>query len=848
MPDSSLPVFAESIFLYDGNTESDGIGDYDSEEYRRHYSNIEFIEPGRLLDPLAKELVTKHRDFLDIVDNTKFVIPNYQRYYSWEENQHQELWEEVLKSIHLDPSNPEKPPENFFGTIYIGELSDRGTYEVIDGQQRLTTFTLLLFQIRNNLKSILNDLSGDAKDFAEHVQEGWLDEILLRRSGPVKLPFLEPNDHDDRFFQILFNENPKEKLEDIMEIDTYDGRRSNAVQRRDVVNAYSIPNSVIEDAGVEDDELDDDYVYFAESHQLLIQASDFYNKKIGDLLDAEDDDGDSLFPDSSNKAYALINLSFYLLRSFRLAEIQFQGDNRELRVNVFQELNDKGKELSTMDKIKARIVSLFQDSSTYEVSNKLDIWENILENFNGNSGEVEDFLVYYIAATRNPEDLTTARNNLLDIFRLNVVGEPKFSPMLDGETKGSEFLDELNRFSNRYVEILDCDLSGGSNPLEDEHRCICEEMVRRMDDLGTSQWIPFVLFLYDDVSSTAGKSKFFKHVMKTIENITFRVSLTELNATVLDTTYISAANSFRDRIGEAEEDPEINLYDEDEIRELLLERVPNRRQLTGDTFIQNLVMEYDWKANKSKQLLLKIIDEGFEEEDSGIVRRELDDGVDIELEHILPQQFVRGWDSDSTPSEANPYAWVDDFFYGDTSDIDTSSTVIDGYIDDLKDQDAAECSESNTEYDHLNRIIQQISSLFVRDIGNMMVLVGGLNSSIQNKRFSVKIKNIHERHPEDLDNRGNKYFSKDGSVPSDKIDTLLETNLIDDDTDEGSKIEQSFNNWWNLSMFIDRKSNLLKIILNSLEYNIGSDKFDIDSSELQDRIRSDLENRCNQPI
>lgn len=529
-----------------------------------------------------------------------------------------------------------------------------------------------------------------------------------------------------------------------------------------------------------------------------------------------------------------------------MAEILFKGENRELRVNVFQELNDKGKDLSTTDKIKARIVSLFQDSDQYEVSVKLEVWESILENFNGKSERVEDFLVYFIAATENPESLTEARDNVLDLFRLNEVGNPVFPPQLTDQEEGSQFLTKLRRFSDRFTEIEHNDLSGGENPLEEEPRKRAEEIIRRLHDLNTSQWIPFVLYLYDDVSSTPGKSQFFRDVLKTVENITFRVSLTELNATVVDDTYIDATAAFKQR----KEDDDLNTYDTDACRAILLDNVPDRRQLTGTTFIQNLIREYDWQNNKTKQLFLKIVDEGFEDEGTGMTRRELDDKISVELEHIFPVQFIRKWDADDNPTASDSYSWLDDFFFATTDPIDASETVISDYIQTIKREDAAEISESDPVYDQLSRIIDQIESLFVRDIGNMMILVGGLNRSVLNKRFSVKFHAYHNSHPEDLNNRINNYFSRSNMDLSEE--TLDDTLIIDypdgyDDTDLENAVEGVFNGWWNINRLIERKAALIAEILNSLEFSTDDKEFDIQTEDVREETINDIRNRCNQP-
>jgi uncharacterized protein with ParB-like and HNH nuclease domain len=91
----------------------------------------------------AGRLKAVQANFLNFLQGTKqFVIPIYQRNYSWTIKQCEQLWDDIAR-VALDP----KIPGNFIGSIvYI----ESGLYQVtsvprllvIDGQQRLTTLSL----------------------------------------------------------------------------------------------------------------------------------------------------------------------------------------------------------------------------------------------------------------------------------------------------------------------------------------------------------------------------------------------------------------------------------------------------------------------------------------------------------------------------------------------------------------------------------------------------------------------------------------------------------------------------------------------------------------------------------
>lgn len=73
-------------------------------------------------------------------DKNQYIIPPYQRPYSWDEEQCEELLNDLFKAF-----DDEETHNYFLGNIVIASsLEDKKRLEVIDGQQRLTTLTLLL--------------------------------------------------------------------------------------------------------------------------------------------------------------------------------------------------------------------------------------------------------------------------------------------------------------------------------------------------------------------------------------------------------------------------------------------------------------------------------------------------------------------------------------------------------------------------------------------------------------------------------------------------------------------------------------------------------------------------------
>jgi uncharacterized protein with ParB-like and HNH nuclease domain/predicted transport protein len=95
-----------------------------------------------------------HSLFTKIINGTtQFVVPVFQRDYRWSESQCEQLWTDVLM-IAQDASTR----QHFLGSlVYIstGDTSAAFTrWLLIDGQQRVTTLTLLLAALRDHIREI----------------------------------------------------------------------------------------------------------------------------------------------------------------------------------------------------------------------------------------------------------------------------------------------------------------------------------------------------------------------------------------------------------------------------------------------------------------------------------------------------------------------------------------------------------------------------------------------------------------------------------------------------------------------------------------------------------------------
>ena len=93
-----------------------------------------------------------------------FVIPEYQRSYVWENDNIMELLDDLFFAYENKPEN-----EYFLGSLVLKKLDNESfpEYEVLDGQQRLTTFFIMLAVLRDLIDNPRNKSQMQEKIYQE---------------------------------------------------------------------------------------------------------------------------------------------------------------------------------------------------------------------------------------------------------------------------------------------------------------------------------------------------------------------------------------------------------------------------------------------------------------------------------------------------------------------------------------------------------------------------------------------------------------------------------------------------------------------------------------------------------
>ena len=148
------------------------------------------------------EMKTERKSVLEYLSKNKFLIPIYQRKYTWEVDECEQLWDDIRNFFE----SKEDDEEYFLGSIVM--YKDKGRQNIIDGQQRTTTLSLLIkalydkaiSQTNSNVKELtqnlarclwdINPLNGEIDSSKKHLSS----EVAIEADNEILNDILD-NDY-----------------------------------------------------------------------------------------------------------------------------------------------------------------------------------------------------------------------------------------------------------------------------------------------------------------------------------------------------------------------------------------------------------------------------------------------------------------------------------------------------------------------------------------------------------------------------------------------------------------------------------------------------------------------------
>ena len=331
---------------------------------------------------LVRELFSK---------NFWFNIPSYQRPYVWREDNINELLEDITYAFE---NNPE---ENYFMGSLVLQSRSNNEYDILDGQQRLTTLALLLATIRDNIKDkdIIDSLAQTLYQKGDRTE---------KRPSRARFIFLIRDEVQDFFENYIIKLDGTEKINDAdSSIEKYK-------------NNISITNMI----------------------KVVKIIKKYLQEKFGEQLLLENTEG-------------LLIDEFIVFIKNKLTFACVSSDTREQAFRLFTILNNRGIPLTTADILKSLNLDKVPDEiKRNEYAKK---WEELEEQY----GDKFDRFLNFIRTIKLKEK---ARKNLLEEFEEKIYGKVMNygKESIDYILKTSENYDKLINltadFNNEYKNLI----------------------------------------------------------------------------------------------------------------------------------------------------------------------------------------------------------------------------------------------------------------------------------------------------------------------------------------------------------------------------------------------------------
>ncbi|KJR41683.1 protein of unknown function DUF262 [Candidatus Magnetoovum chiemensis] len=122
---------------------------------------------------------TSNQTFRKLMGNgLLYTVPMFQRDYSWTDEEWDDLWQDIIAM-----TEPDGEQGHYMGYLVL-QSNDERNYDIIDGQQRMTTLSIIVLAVLSSLRRLVDD-NIDAEHNKIRIEElrktyiGYLDPVTL---------------------------------------------------------------------------------------------------------------------------------------------------------------------------------------------------------------------------------------------------------------------------------------------------------------------------------------------------------------------------------------------------------------------------------------------------------------------------------------------------------------------------------------------------------------------------------------------------------------------------------------------------------------------------------------------
>ena len=311
-------------------------------------------------------------------DNVKFIIPGYQRRYEWDcegkserNNQINLMWDDLYDFFQNNSNNKNA---YFLGSMVMREVDNR-VFEVIDGQQRLTSLVILFASINCFLKNI-----SRTGIFANELQKADFEIYYKQIIDDVEKKIF----NSQRAFGSVVTKEKKVRIESNTVNVNFDSVLQNVLECND-----NLINNKYEEDNIISQRYYKNRNYFIEQFQTYFQdETEGFNIQFAEKLD-----------------------SFIGFLMDRVSIIRIKTINLQDAYTIFEILNNRGLPLSNKDLFRNFVIRKFAEIQTPEPEAK---WNDL------ESGGISDsFISRWVESTNAKQQKFSAFTEIENIFNNN---------------------------------------------------------------------------------------------------------------------------------------------------------------------------------------------------------------------------------------------------------------------------------------------------------------------------------------------------------------------------------------------------------------------------------------------
>lgn len=343
--------------------------------------------------------------------NEQFLVPQFQRNYAWTKDTADTLWRDLIDGFQLVRNSRSESQE---GQYLLGPIvlvhDTKNKYWVIDGQQRLSTITMLFCVARDIMLENISSTDNLRPEGYEKVMEMLENVNLAGKRTSWKLVL---NDTDKDLFQ---------------EIQEYEAEAVSQVIRIKKPKQQKAKSQRL---------LRDNYVYL---HEKMMDA--IYTK-FSDNSDIVTTNKSIPMEDKRKqvkKSLGLLNqfLNHVMKNNY---VVKIVVEDNDTAYQIFETLNYRGQTLSKSNLIKNHVLS--QIKNTDEQRSMSIMWNNVFDDIIS-QGEADDVFILESFRSRNPKKAKKASpRNLYNIVKKEIDTERKAKQYVKTLKADAEFLTTL---------------------------------------------------------------------------------------------------------------------------------------------------------------------------------------------------------------------------------------------------------------------------------------------------------------------------------------------------------------------------------------------------------------------